>query len=248
MIQQAFQHLDPGQSDVQQRSSANVPQLIHILNLPHLTRLTMRVSLLAATAFMLQAVHAETTVLPQLQSVDIFHQPIRSLPDDKRSESLLAFVKYNVSSLESTVLSYSPPTTSDTTTELRTSHPLLRISTNTPDGSTTVTSLSTFNPRYTQTLTLHLRDDGLVLAASISVEPLVPSPATSQDPKAILKVVVVRPQPGPTPKLNVRKPVVVGADGKEIPQEPEVEKTFFQKYWWALALVAVLALAGGGDK
>ncbi|ERF76786.1 hypothetical protein EPUS_02325 [Endocarpon pusillum Z07020] len=206
----------------------------------------MRVSLLAAAALMLQDVRAETTILPQLQSVDIFYQPMRSLPDDK--SSLLASVKYNVSNLESTVLSYSPPATSDTTTERGTSHPLFRISTNTPDGSTTVTSLSTFSPTYTQTLTLHLRDDDLVLAASISAEPLVPSRPTPQDPKTTLKVVVVRPQPGPTPKLNVRKPVVVGADGKEVPQEPEAEKTFFQKYWWAFALVAVLALAGGGDK
>ncbi|KAF7502376.1 hypothetical protein GJ744_005968 [Endocarpon pusillum] len=206
----------------------------------------MRVSLFAAAALMLQDVHAEVTILPQLQSVDIFYQLMRSSPDDKGS--LLAFVKYNVSSLESTLLSYSPPATSDTATELGTSHPLFRISTNTPDGSTTVTSLSTFSPTYTQTLTLHLRDDDLVFAASISAEPLVLSPPTPQDPKTSLKVVVVRPQPAPTPKLNVRKPVVVDADGKEVPQEPEVEKTLFQKYWWALALVAVLALAGGGDK
>lgn len=206
----------------------------------------MKVSLIAVAALMLQAVCAETLIFHQLQSVDIFYQRIKSLPNDK--SSLLASVRYNISSLESTVLSYSPPAVSDTTTEPGVSHPLLRISTNTPDGSTTVTGLSTFNPTYAQTLILHLREDDLVLAASLSAGPHAPPPPISQDPKAYVKVVVIRPQPGPAPKLNVRKPVVVGADGKEIPQEPEVEKTFFQKYWWALALVAVLALAGGGDK
>ncbi len=206
----------------------------------------MRVSLLAAAALMLQAARAEATTSPQLQSVDIFYQPIKSLPNDKKA--LLASVKYNISSLESSVLSYAPPAASDTTTEPGVSHPLFRISTNTPGGSTTVTDLSTFSPTYAQTLILHLREDYLVLAASISAESRASPTRSSQDPKANLKVVFVRPQPGPTPKLNVRKPVVVGADGKEMPQEPEVEKTFFQKYWWALALVAVLALVGGGDK
>jgi hypothetical protein len=54
---------------------------------------------------------------------------------------------------------------------------------------------------------------------------------------------------GPSPKLNTRKPPVVGADGREVPQEAEQpEKTFFQKYWWVFILVSVFALAGGGDK
>jgi hypothetical protein len=145
------------------------------------------------------------------------------------------------------VVSYSPPAASDTSTEPDTSHPLFRISTDSPDGSTTITSLSIFNPAYTQTLTLHLRDDGTPFAASFSADPITP-PSTSEDGKPILKVVLLNPQSGPTPKLNVPKPLVLDSEGKEIPQTPEVEKSFIQKYWWVFALVAMLALAGGGDK
>ena len=50
------------------------------------------------------------------------------------------------------------------------------------------------------------------------------------------------------PTLIDRKPVVVGADGQEVPQEELVEKSFFQKYWWVFALGAILALQGGAGK
>jgi hypothetical protein len=54
---------------------------------------------------------------------------------------------------------------------------------------------------------------------------------------------------GPVPKLNSRKPTVVGPDGKESPAEGEVsEKSFFQKYWWVFLILTVVAMAGSGDK
>lgn len=203
----------------------------------------MRASIFSAITVLLPLAQAEPVIFDQLKRVHIYSQHLSNTVP-----SPLASIDYNTSSLESKVLSYFPQAVSETTNEPQTSHPLLRISTDSADSSTTITSLSTFNPTYTQTLSLHLNGDGVVFAASFSADPLNPPPPTSNDPIQHLKVVLVEPNLGPTPKLNSRKPVVVGADGKEIPQVPEVEKSFFQKYWWAFALVAVLALSGGGDK
>jgi hypothetical protein len=62
-------------------------------------------------------------------------------------------------------------------------------------------------------------------------------------------VELITPTPGPMPKLNSRKPTVIGPDGKEAPAEGEVpEKSFFQKYWWVFLLLTVVAMAGSGDK
>ena len=208
--------------------------------------LMMRVSEFAAAALVLQCAHVDSTMFGQLQAVHVLQQPVtQSL--SRTTGSLLASIEYNISTFESTVLSYLPPATSDSANEPKNSHPLIRIATDSPDGSTTITSLSTFNPAYTQTLTLHLRDDDFVFAASFSADTLIPPPISQQLNKN-LKVVLLQPQPGPTPKLNVRKPPVLDADGNEIPQTLEEDKSFFQKYWWAFALVAMLALAGGGNE
>lgn len=212
----------------------------------HILIRKMRALILILAALLLRHAHGDFLVPDELQPIRIFSQPVaQSLSHTNISP--LASIEYNISNHESRLLSYSPPVISNTKNEPLISHPLFRISTDSMDGSTMVTSLSTFNPAYAQTLTLHLRDDGLVFAASFSADPLTP-PSTSNIPAPNLEVILLAPKPGPAPKLNIRKPVAVGADGKEMPQAPEVEKSFFQKYWWAFALVAVLALAGGGDK
>ena len=55
------------------------------------------------------------------------------------------------------------------------------------------------------------------------------------------------PTPGPTPALIERKAPVVGADGHELPEE--VERSFFQRYWWIFLIGALFALqSGGGEK
>jgi hypothetical protein len=205
----------------------------------------MRLPLLTAAACLLRLAHAETIIPAELQPVHIFYQPVTQ-PTSNTKASPLAAIRYNPATLETEIISYTPPKVDDTLNQPETSHPLFRISTGSPHGSTTVTSLASFNPAYTQILTLHVNDDNLVSAASISADPLTRPRLGSPDLN--LKVVLLRPTPGPTPKLNVKKPVVVDAEGKEVPQVPEVEKTFLQKYWWAFALVAVLALTGGGDK
>jgi hypothetical protein len=207
----------------------------------------MRVSLLAAGVLLLRFARSGSIISDVDRLVTILYQPVISQSDTRSSVLASVEYKYNKSTYESRVVSYSPPAASDTSQEPDTSHPLYRILTDSPDSSTTITSLSTFNPAYTQTLTLHLNDDGIAFAASFSADP-VTLPLNSEDGRPNLEVVLLAPQPGPTPKLNVPKPLVLDSDGKEIPQTPEVEKTFFQKYWWVFALVAMLALAGGGDK
>ncbi|KAJ9649466.1 hypothetical protein H2199_000241 [Coniosporium tulheliwenetii] len=50
---------------------------------------------------------------------------------------------------------------------------------------------------------------------------------------------------GPRPVLN--RPVVLNKEGKV--EEAKEEKTFLQKYWWAIGLfILVQVLAGGGGK
>ena len=60
-------------------------------------------------------------------------------------------------------------------------------------------------------------------------------------------VEVVKMKPAPLPILN--KPVQIDANTGKVP-EPE-QKTFLQKYWWAIAIFLVLQLVagvgGGGD-
>ncbi|PNS13758.1 hypothetical protein CAC42_3251 [Sphaceloma murrayae] len=81
-----------------------------------------------------------------------------------------------------------------------------------------------------------------------------PSSSSSSKPKSTstepiegtLSVEVVQQKPGPVPALN--RPVVLRADGKVEGAEPE--KTFLQKYWWAIGIFLVIQLVsgGGGDK
>ncbi|KAL2257331.1 hypothetical protein VTK26DRAFT_322 [Humicola hyalothermophila] len=58
------------------------------------------------------------------------------------------------------------------------------------------------------------------------------------------QAVVVRTAAGAQPVLG--KPVVLSPEGRKV--EEVGEKTFFQKYWWALALGAFILLSGGGDQ
>ncbi|KAK0674469.1 hypothetical protein QBC41DRAFT_341921 [Cercophora samala] len=56
------------------------------------------------------------------------------------------------------------------------------------------------------------------------------------------RVVVVGMERGKQPGLG--KPVVLSPEGRKVEVE---ERSFLQKYWWAILLGAVLLLGGGGD-
>ncbi|RMZ74914.1 hypothetical protein DV737_g5610, partial [Chaetothyriales sp. CBS 132003] len=62
-------------------------------------------------------------------------------------------------------------------------------------------------------------------------------------------VTLIPAKAGPTAKLGSRAPPQLDADGNEILQKQEQEKTFFQKYWWVFLAASLLALgSGGGEK
>ena len=178
----------------------------------------------------------------------------------------LATIFYDPDTLKSTVSSWTPPLVDSlqpATTE-PISPQLLRILL--PSGSSTLTSLGTFNSSLFQHIDLHLSPagDGSVFSASVYastpvVEVLPKGKSKTKtkksaqiqkntEPNDNVKVKVMGAKPGVAPKLASRKPPVVGADGREQPATEELEKSFFQKYWWLFAVVALLAMAGGGDK
>jgi hypothetical protein len=203
-------------------------------------------------------------------SITLSYEPVL----DSSSVKPLATVFYDPKTLKSSLSSWTPPSTdSKSTTPEPTSPQLLRILL--PSGSSTLTSLATFNTSLTQIISLHLSpNDGTIFSASVSATVPPPAPRVSksksksksgskskskakskaQPPVAAeelakVRVELIPPTPGPVPKLNSRRPPVVGADGKEAPAEGEVpEKSFFQKYWWAFLILTVVAMMGSGDK
>ncbi|KAK2787820.1 hypothetical protein FQN53_004587 [Emmonsiellopsis sp. PD_33] len=200
----------------------------------------MRLSLsLLSLSLSLSALTSASSV-----STEIFYWPL----SPSSSPSPLAQITYNPSTLKSTIVSYTPPQqpsdSSDSTT------PLVRIGLS-PSPSTwsgTLTSLSQF-ASPAQTLTLHLDADGNVYQAAVSAgeEAVVvggdKNKKGSSSSGQPLRIEFVRPNTAPNPQLN--RPVVLREDGN-VP-EAEVEKPLWQKYWWVLALIGVLAFTGSAE-
>lgn len=63
-----------------------------------------------------------------------------------------------------------------------------------------------------------------------------------------IKVNLFTAEDGPSPILNTRAAPQVDAEGREVVQEEQQEKSFLQKYWWIFLAVAVLTMGIGGDK
>jgi hypothetical protein len=166
-----------------------------------------------------------------------------------RSQSVkpLATIFYDPDTLKTSISSWTPPSLDSlkTTTAEPTSPRLLRVLL--PSGSSTLTSLGTFNNSLNQNIDLHLSPtgDGTVFSASVyastPIVEVLPSGSKSKSKakkqaeaqknaqaNANLQVKIVAPIPGAAPKLASKKPPVVGADGKEQPAAEEVEKSFFQ--------------------
>lgn len=231
---------------------------------------SLRSAIILAAFASLVSSNSASAALPN--TITLSYEPVLG----SRSAKPLATILYDPKTLKSSLSSWTPPSMeSKSTTAEPTSAQLLRILL--PDGSSTLTSLSTFNNSLTQTISLHLSsNDGAVYSALVSATVPPPAPRASKSksksrskssskskskvkskvqPEAALEdlatvqVELIPPTPGPVPKLNSRKPPVIGADGKEAPAEGEVaEKSFFQKYWWAFLILTVVAMAGSGDK
>lgn len=178
--------------------------------------------------------------LPKL--AEIYHWAV-NVPQP----SLLAKIAYNPDTLESNVLSYTPPTIETSEKDLK-----YRIGfyTTAADGSKqwvgsliSQSGLTTTTTSATQrnTLQLYLSGSQPHDLYHVSLSKKYTPKEESQDP---IGVELVYPSVGALPELN--KPVVVSPDGTA-PQE-EVEKTFLQKYWWVLMIIALMTLTGGGGE
>ncbi|CRG91489.1 hypothetical protein PISL3812_08538 [Talaromyces islandicus] len=171
-------------------------------------------------------------------SADILYWPIAS----SSQPSLLAKVEYDSKTLETNVLSYTPPVADNNDDKNGQQQDLVRVGffVDTPASPKqwvgSLISRSALTTQQRQKLHLYL--------GPTSEQPyhVSLSPHFNQSTDA-LDVDLVFSKPGPQPELN--KPVVVNPDGTN----PEVvEKTLFQKYWWVFLLVTFLAMSGGGGE
>ncbi|KAH7380621.1 hypothetical protein BKA66DRAFT_512639 [Pyrenochaeta sp. MPI-SDFR-AT-0127] len=145
----------------------------------------------------------------------------------------LAQIEYSTDQPAGTLTSYTPPTGSYS------SDHLLRIGLTDPKSGSwrgIVTSAASFSEHYNKKFIVHIDEKG---------EPFHVGFGTSaRGSGEEVDVEIIHRSFGPKPVLN--KPIVLNAEGKLDTKEPE--KSFLQKYWWAIALFLVVQLvAGGGD-
>ncbi|KAF2803766.1 uncharacterized protein BDZ99DRAFT_452848 [Mytilinidion resinicola] len=151
------------------------------------------------------------------------------------SPTPLATISYDPSTASASLASYHPPTGAYTPSHL------LRIGLFDPatkEWKGVVTSSASFADEYLKRFTLHVDEQGEVYHVGFGTTAKI---AGSDE----VEIEVSTRAKGPQPSLN--KPIVLNAEGKLEGKEPE--KTFLQKYWWALLLfLAVQLLVGGGKE
>ncbi|KAI5360354.1 hypothetical protein Slin15195_G082770 [Septoria linicola] len=111
------------------------------------------------------------------------------------------------------------------------------------DWSAIATAASNFAPDKSKKLQLHVRQDGELYHLGFKTSEPV-SQGKGKSTVKDLNVEVVQIQPGPKVALN--KPIVVTADGEVEGKEPE--KSFLQKYWWAIGLFLLFQVVMSGGK
>ncbi|KAF2788484.1 hypothetical protein K505DRAFT_421084 [Melanomma pulvis-pyrius CBS 109.77] len=146
----------------------------------------------------------------------------------------IAQIEYDADTSTGTLASYTPPTGSY-------SHQhLLRIGLTDPKSGHwrgVVTSAASFADEYKKKFVIHVDEKGEVYHVGFG--------ASARGSGDEVEVEVVKRGSGAKPALN--RPIVLNAEGKLETKEPE--KSFLQKYWWAIALfVLVQLVSGGGDK
>jgi len=200
---------------------------------------------------------ASTSTFPA--SAEIFYWPL-AVPEP----SLLARISYDPSTLESQVVSYTPP---DAATRVRLrdeegEEDLVRIglfvaTTPANDAKQWVGSLTSWSSLVAvgnlkkgsdndngenSSLLLHLGPSEELYHVSLTRTQSSSSSSSSSSASVPVAVDFARSEPGPRAQLN--KPVVLGPDGKGPEEVPE--KSFFQKYWWIFLIVMFLAMSSGG--
>ncbi|KKY14302.1 hypothetical protein UCDDS831_g08287 [Diplodia seriata] len=172
-------------------------------------------------------------------------------PLDASAPQHLAQLSYNAANASAAVVSWKAPSGGVFTAGGNGNDPnaLVRIGLQKPDWTGILTSAAALGPEYKKTLVLHADAQGVVYGVGFGAEPRVVSEATEKKDAAesvdVVEVKVEKVQAGPAPFLN--KPVVLDEKGKVAGQE-EPEKTFLQKYWWAIGLFVVLQLFAGGKE
>ncbi|USP73741.1 uncharacterized protein yc1106_01015 [Curvularia clavata] len=146
----------------------------------------------------------------------------------------LAQIEYDADQSVGTLVSYTPPTGSYAADHL------LRVGITDAKSDTwrgVVTSAASFSEQYHKKFVIHIDDKGEPFHVGFTTR--------TKGSENEIEVEILRKNAGPQPVLN--KPIVLNADGKLGSEEPE--KTFLQKYWWAIALFLLVQLvAGGGEK
>ncbi|OCK85836.1 hypothetical protein K432DRAFT_317693 [Lepidopterella palustris CBS 459.81] len=176
-------------------------------------------------------------------TITIYSHPLHSADASNPSSSLptptpLAQIVYDSSTSLASLSSYTPPTGAYT------SQHLLRIGLFDPNNNEwkgVVTSAASFRDEYRKKFVLHVDEKGEVYHIGFGTSGRRQGKGRENE----VEVEVVQRARGPQPVLN--KPIVLNAEGKLEGKEPE--KTFLQKYWWALLLfLAIQVLSSGGDK
>ncbi|KAI7237362.1 hypothetical protein KC330_g3216 [Hortaea werneckii] len=170
----------------------------------------------------------------QQRTVDIFAWPL-SAPQS----TTLAKVSYN--STVATVDSYQPLTSPADDEVVRVG--FKHSSAGTWSGIST--AASNFAAGKDKKLQLHVNANGDLYHVGFKASDVGGSHGkTKESKKGDLSVEIVPVNKGTGPALN--KPIVVNQDGS-MPDKVE-EKSFFQKYWWAIAGFLLLQVVMGGAK
>ena len=151
-------------------------------------------SLLLISVCLVNSAVAAAPKLPK--AITLSYEFIGSTPSVKP----LATIFYDPKSLKYSLESWTPPAfdSRDSTTTQPTSSPLLRILL--PNGSSTVTSLSTFDTNAKQTIDLWISSEPENTIFSASVTSLTPPPLTEEEEQFRKKVERAKARGKPIPK------------------------------------------------
>ncbi|XWX02394.1 hypothetical protein V2A60_010431 [Cordyceps javanica] len=190
-------------------------------------------------AALLGALCAATLAAAAPRTAHIYLQPVQG---GGGKPTPLAEVAYDVAAPATAtageVLTYEAPDLPDGTLTVRIG--VYDVTSGAWSSGTTVASVDNFSKGFAPNFLVSVdASSGAVVSATLKGVQIDAGHTRDFGPQ----VVVLPETRGPQPALN--KPVVLNPEGKR--EEPQ-EKTLLQKYWWVLAIVAFIAVSGGGDK
>ncbi|KAK4644679.1 hypothetical protein QC761_307010 [Podospora bellae-mahoneyi] len=233
------------------QSNSNLGRLLSPNRQPKHKPPTMKPShLLSAFAALATAVTAQEydddvtyTSPPTGRIAPVYIQPISS----SSPPVLLAELNYHPSSSTNpsseedapapSVLSYEPPEFDPETKLVRVG--VYDEKTERWASSAAVVSVENFGQGYQPNFVLNVDEKGEEVVGVVVRGVRVDAGQTRNfGPRVVVRGMERGRQPG------LGKPVVLSAEGRKVEVE---ERSFLQKYWWAILLGAVLLLGGGGD-